>query len=99
MITIEELAAQSHAYGCALYGERFNGSLAPGTMALNGDTFANFEIRGPVNVRTFAGETLAAWELARKRPVTRPTWPKSPLSDALYFAVDDCRELGMCRPV
>lgn len=97
MITIDDLMAQSFAFGRARWGDNYVNSLSPSVMAFWGDTLDNFQVRGPARVQTFTGQVLDAWELVRLQAVTSPTWPLSPRIQSLWFAVEDGRELELSR--
>lgn len=61
-----------------------------GTMKFFGDTMRNYAVSGPVEIKTYTGETVAVWELRRIQPV------KHGLMASAYF---DCETYQRRFPV
>jgi hypothetical protein len=68
---------------CRVEGARHDSKFfSRDSMKFAGDTMRNYGVRGPVNVKTYTGEIVPAWELYRRRPV------KLGLRESAYFRVD-----------
>lgn len=56
-------------------------------MRFAGDTMRNYGVRGPVEIKTYSGETVSAWELYRRKPV------KCGLRTSAYFDAKTFRQV------
>lgn len=56
-------------------------------MRFAGDTMRNYGVRGPVDVVTYSGDTVSAWELYRRKPV------KMGLRSSAYFCAATFRQV------